>query len=204
MRSLAVELIYNTMNSDVILEDIRKCVLKELYENPIYTDLRNKHRDFLKKRLYAQAVILKNKMESFEKKAFEQTEKWYIERHKRMDSVVASMSKDDRNQMNVLANAMYVISDVLDCMITNTNGILSKYGANNTAEFNRLREVMKETTWYVAHFDTLMDNQKASNLFGEASDRLYNLAYNQSSSYVNKLKRYSEQENNKRNEQGNN
>ena len=191
------------MNSDVILEDIRKGVLKELYENPIYTDLRNKHQDFLKKRLYAQAGVLKNKMKSLEKKAFEQTEKWYIERHKRMDSVVGSMSKDDRHQMNVLANAMYVISDVLDCMFTDTNDILNKYGASNTTEFNRLRDVLKETKWYVAHFDTLMDNTKATDLFGEASDRLYKLVYNQSSSYVNKLKRYSEQENNKTNEQEN-
>ena len=143
-------------------------------------------------------------MESLEKKAFEQTEKWYIERHKRMDSVVGSMSKDDRHQMNVLANAMYVISDVLDCMFTDTNDILNKYGARDTAEFNRLRDVLKETKWYVAHFDTLMDNKKATDLFGEASDRLYKLVYNQSSSYVNKLKRYSEQENNKINGQENN
>lgn len=181
------------MENNVILEDIRKSVLKELYKNPIYVDLRNRHQDFLKKRLYAQASILSGKMKSLEKRAFEQTEKWYIERHNKMHSVVESMSQDDKHQMNVLANAMYVISDVLDCMITNTNGILDKYEARNTTEFNRLREVMKETTWYVAHFDTLMDNNRASSLFGEASDKLYKLVYNQSSSYVNKLKRYAEE-----------
>ena len=181
------------MENNVILEDIRKSVLNEVYKNPIYADLRKKHQDFLKKRLYAQASILSEKMKSFEKRAFEQTEKWYVERHKKMHSVVESMNQDDKHQMNVLANAMYVISDVLDSMITNTNDILDKYGARNTTEFNRLREVMKETTWYVAHFDTLMDNNRASSLFGEASDKLYKLVYNQSSSYVNKLKRYAEE-----------
>lgn len=136
-------------------------------------------------------------MKNFEDEVFAMLAQRYINKHNIMQGIVDSMSEEDKQKMNILANAMYLLSDVLDSMITDTNRILKKYDACDTTGFDKLSKALKETQGLVDHFDTLMDNDKASDMFGQCSDKLYKLVFNQSSSYVNKLKRYAEDINKK-------
>ena len=48
----------------------------------------------------------------------------------------------------------------------------------------------------VSKFDNQINDEKASFLFGQMSDNLYEMVYNKASSYVNKLRSY-ENNNNK-------
>ena len=173
------------MENNVITEDVRKNVMREIYANPIYINLNKKYQRYRKQGDFAQALV-------YSKKMFAMLAQRYINKHNIMQGIVDSMNEEDKQKMNILANAMYLLSDVLDSMITDTNRILKKYDACDTTGFDKLSKALKETQGLVAHFDTLMDNDKASTMFGECSDKLYKLVFNQSSSYVNKLKRYAE------------
>ena len=192
------------MENNIITEDVRQNVMREIYANPTYISLNKKYQEHRRQGNFAQALVFSKKMKSFEMEVFSVIAKKYINRHNIMQGVVESMSREDRQKMNILANALYLMSDVFDSIITDTNQILNKYDAYQSTGFDRLSKVLKETKGLVAHFDALMDNEKASFIFGECADKLYKLTFNQSSSYVNKLKRYSEQENNKINGQENN
>ena len=123
--------------------------------------------------------------------------KKYINRHNIMQGVVDCMGDEDKEKMNIYANALYLLSDVLDSMILDTNDILKKYDACDASGFDKLSSVLKETKGLVAHFYTLMDDKRATDIFGDCSYKLYKLVFNQSSSYVNKLKRYAEDVNKK-------
>ena len=136
-------------------------------------------------------------MKNFEDEVFAKIAQKYFNKHKIRQGIVDSMSEEDKHKMNILANAMYLLSDVLDSMITDTNRILMKYDACDTTGFDKLSKALKETQGLVVHFDALMDNDKASGIFSNCSDKLYKLVFNQSSSYVNKLKRYAEDINKK-------
>ena len=171
--------------------------MREIYANPIYINLNKKYQRYRKQGDFAQALVYSKKMKNFEDEVFAMIAQKYINKHNIMQGIVDSMSEEDKHKMNILANAMYLLSDVLDSMITDTNRILKKYDACDTTGFDKLSKALKETQGLVVHFDALMDNDKASGIFSNCSDKLYKLVFNQSSSYVNKLKRYAEDVNKK-------
>ena len=175
-----------------ITEDVRQNVMREIYANPTYISLNKKYQEHRKQGNFAQSMMYAKKMKNFEMEVFSVIAKKYINRHNIMQGVVDSMGDEDKEKMNIYANALYLVSDVLDAMITDTNSILRKYDACDASGFDKLSNVLKETRGLVAHFDTLMDNEKASDIFGSCSDKLYKLVFNQASSYVNKLRRYAE------------
>ena len=185
------------MENNVITEDVRKNVMREIYANPTYINLNKKYQRYRKQGDFAQALVYSKKMKNFEDEVFAMIAQKYINKHNIRQGIVDSMSEEDKKKMNILANAMYLLSDVLDSMITDTNRILKRYDACDTTGFDKLSAALKEATGLVIHFDALMDNDKASTMFGECSDKLYKLVFNQSSSYVNKLKRYAEDINKK-------
>lgn len=191
------EVIYKTMENNFITEDVRKNVMREIYANPIYINLNKKYQRYRKQGDFAQALVYSKKMKNFEDEVFAMIAQRYINKHNIMQGIVDSMNEEDKQKMNILANAMYLLSDVLDSMITDTNRILKKYDACDTTGFDKLSKALKETQGLVVHFDALMDNDKASGIFSNCSDKLYKLVFNQSSSYVNKLKRYAEDINKK-------
>ena len=185
------------MENNYITEDVRQNVMREIYASPTYISLNKKYQAHRKQGNFAQSMVYAKKMKDFEMEVFSAIAKKYINRHNIMQGVVDLMGSEDKEKMNIYANALYLVSDVLDAMITDTNAILRKYDACDASGFDKLSNVLKETRGLVAHFDTLMDNERASVIFGECSDKLYKLTFNQASSYVNKLKRYAESVNKK-------
>ena len=70
-------------------------------------------------------------------------------------------------------------------------------GSLSSAPYEKIQELLKETNKKISNFDTIMKDDKASMLFGECSDKLYKLIFNQANSYVNKLKKHEESVNKK-------
>ena len=99
--------------------------------------------------------------------------------------------------MNVFTNAMYMLTDVLNIFVMDASTILKKYDLGQTKEYESLKQLLKETNKRIKLFDTLMKDEKASAIFGDASDNLYKMIFNKASSYVNKLKKYEESVNKK-------
>jgi hypothetical protein len=107
------------------------------------------------------------------------------------------MSEDDKNKLNTLENALYLVSDVLDLLVMDVNSVLKNYTNYKMNEYDKLRELSKEARRCVCTFDKLMNDDKACAIFSSCSDNLYKMIYNKASSYINKLKKYEESVNKK-------
>ena len=175
--------------------------LSEQTINEIYKDIRSskqymKHAELQRKYKlqgqWAKAALEGKIMRDMENAVWAEVSKQYIDRTQLTMDIVLSMSEEDRHKMNVLANALVMLSDVLENLVMDTDSILKKYMIGKNTEFDKLKEVLKEARGMVSYFDNKIADDYGASLFGECSDNLYKLTFNKASSYVNKLKKYAE------------
>jgi hypothetical protein len=146
---------------------------------------------------WAQAALEGKIMLEMERAVWNEVAKQYIDRTKITAEAIMSMSEEDRHKMNVLANAIVMLADVLDNLVMDTNSTLQKYVSGKTTEFDNLKAALGEAKGIVSYFDNKIADEKAADMFGQISDKLYKLIFNQASSYVNKLEKYAEDINKK-------
>lgn len=170
----------------------------------IYKDIRSskqymKHAQLQKKyimeRNYAKAALEGKIMRDMETSVWDEVARQYIDRTQLTVDVVMSMTPDDRKRMNVLANALVMLSDVLETLVMDTDSILKKYITGKNTEFDKLKDVFNESKEVVRYFDNKIADDKAACIFGDMCDNLYTLVFNKASSYVNKLKKYEKETN---------
>lgn len=172
----------------------------------IYKDIRSskqyiKHAQlqsqYKKSGQWARAALEGKILKEMEQAVWAEVAKQYIDRTQLTMDVVASMSDDDRSKMNILANAIVMLADVLDNLVMDTDSILKNYVSGKNTEFDKLKSALSEAKGIVSYFDNKIADDKAASMFGDCSDNLYKLVFNKASSYVNKLKKYEESVNKK-------
>lgn len=172
----------------------------------IYKDIRSskqymKHaqlqNQYKKSGQWAKAALEGKILKEMEQAVWAEVAKQYIDRTQITMDVVASMSDEDRHKMNILANAIVMLADVLDNLVMDTDSILKKYVSGKNTEFDKLKSALAEAKGIVSYFDNKIADEKAADMFGQCSDNLYKLIFNKASSYVNKLKKYEEKLNSK-------
>lgn len=146
---------------------------------------------------WAQAALEGKIMLEMERAVWNEVAKQYIDRTQITADVILSMSEEDRHKMNVLANSIVMLADVLDNLVMDTNSTLQKYVSGKSTEFDNLKAALGEAKGIVRYFDNKIADEKAADMFGQISDKLYKLIFNQASSYVNKLEKYAEELNKK-------
>jgi hypothetical protein len=146
---------------------------------------------------WAQAALEGKIMLELERAVWNEVAKQYIDRTQITTDVILSMSEEDRHKMNVLTNSIVMLADVLDNLVMDTNSTLQKYVSGKSTEFDNLKAALGEAKGIVRYFDNKIADEKAADMFGQISDRLYKLIFNQASSYVNKLEKYAEELNKK-------
>lgn len=170
--------------------------IEEIYKDIRSTKQYMKHAELQRKYTlqgkWAQAALEGKIMRDMEIAVWNEVAKQYIDRNQLTADVVLSMSIEDRHKMNILANALVMLSDVLENLVMDTDFILKKYITSKNTEFDKLKEVLKEAKGMVNYFDTKIADDKAASLFGDMCDKLYEMVFNKASSYVNKLKKYEE------------
>lgn len=178
------------------MEDIfKEQILAEVRKNPLYVTMKENYEKHKRIGNIAQASVYYKKMKQFEADKFVEAAHVVAQKQKFVDDFVNSLNEDDRKNMNILANAMVMLSDVLETMIFDVNTILKKYNASKMTEFNKLSALLKETKGFVHHFDSRLDDDNASFMFGQMSDNLYEMIFNKSASFVRKLKAYEKKRN---------
>jgi hypothetical protein len=170
-------------------------ILAEVRKNPLYITMKENYETNKRRGNIAQACLYFKKMKQFEADKFVEAAHVVAQKQKFVDDFVNSLNEDDRKNMNILANAMVMLSDVLETMIFDVNTILKKYNASKMTEFNKLSALLKETKGFVRHFDTRLNDEEASFMFGQMSDNLYEMIFNKSASFVRKLKAYEKKRN---------
>ena len=173
-------------------EEVRKQVLKDIYALPGYRKLYDEYRNLRLQGKFAQSMIVAKKMKVMENSVFAELYKTYADKNAYTDEVLRNMSEEDKTTMNVLANALYLMSDTIDSMTTESHGILKKYGIDEDSRFDKLTKMLKEVKSAVFVFDSLLADDYACKLAGNMSDNMYKLVYNKASSFSKKLRDYAE------------
>ena len=173
-----------SMTQDVFKE----AVLIEVRKNPLYNTIKENYELHKRRGNIAQASMYYKKMKQFEADKFVEAAHIVAQKQKFVDDFVNSLDETDRKNMNILANAMVMLADVLEVMIFDTNCILKKYNAGKMTEFDTLNALAKEAKGFVHHLDKRLNDEEASFIFGQVSDYLYKLVFNKSAAFVRKLK----------------
>ena len=168
----------------------KEAIMAEVRKNKMYISLAEAYNKNKRMGNIAQASLYLSKMRQFEQEKFAEAALLMMQKQKFVDDFVASLSEQDRKDMNILANAMVMLADVLETLIFDTNTILKKYNAGKMTEFDKLNRMLKETKEFVKRIDHRLDDEQASFMFGEYSDDLYKLVFNKSAAFVRKLKAY--------------
>ena len=167
-------------------------VYKDIYTQPEYRKLAEKHKKFKISGNIAQALIYAKKMKDYEVGAFEGIARRYIDANRITCDWVSAMPENDRKNLSILSYAVYMLSDVLDTYIMDLNQLMKKHTDHRVYGFDKLNQAVKEARKVVTHFDGTMNDEKATSLFGDFADDLHKLIFNKSSSYYNKLKNHAE------------
>lgn len=172
-------------------------IYKDIYAQPEYRRLAEKHKKFKISGNIAQALIYAKKMKDYEIGVFEGIARRYIDANRITCDWLSAMPDNDRKFLSTLSYAVYMLSDVLDCYIMDLNQLMKKHTDHKVYGFDKLNQAIKEARKVVTHFDGTINDEKATSLFGDFADDLYKLIFNKSSSYYNKLKKYEESINKK-------
>ena len=183
----------DNMLSNIDIEEI----YKDIYAQPEYRKLAEKHKKFKISGNIAQAFIYAKKMKDYEIGVFEGIARRYIDANRITCEWVSAMPKENRRMLSVLSYAVYMHSDVLESYIMDLNGLMKKNTGRRVCGFDKLNEAVKEAKKVVTNFDKAINDEKATTLFGNMTDDLYKLIFNKSSSYYNKLNKYAETVNKK-------
>ena len=172
-------------------------IYKDIYAQPEYRRLAEKHKKFKISGNIAQALIYAKKMKDYEIGVFEGIARRYIDANRITCDWLSAMPENDRKFLSILSYAVYMLSDVLDSYIMDLNQLMKKHTDHKVYGFDKLNQAVKEARKVVTHFDGTITDEKATSLFGDFADDLYKLIFNKSSSYYNNLKKYEESINKK-------
>lgn len=172
-------------------------IYKDIYASKEYRKMADKYQQLIKTGSVAKAVIYAKKMKDYEIGVFEGIARRYIDSHRITCDWVSAMPENDRKNLSILSYSVYMLSDVLDNYIMDLNQLMKKHTDHKVYGFDKLNQAIKETRKVVTHFDGTMNDDKALSMFGDLSDKLYKMIFNQASSYYNKLKDHAENVNKK-------
>lgn len=182
---------------DILSEIDIKEIYKDIYASPEYRKMKEKYHKFRIQGNFAQMLVMSKKMKDYEVGVFEGIARRYIDRNRIVNDCLASMSVEDRKNLSIMSYGVYMLADVLEIFIMDINQLMKKNTEQRVCGFDKLKKALKEASKVVSHFDTTMSDEKASSMFGDASDNLYKLTFNKASSYYNKLKKHAESVNKK-------
>lgn len=174
--------------------ELNQQTIEEIYKDIRSTKQYMKHahlqNQYMKNGQWAKAALEGKFLKEMENAVWAEVAKQYIDRTQLTYDVVSSMSDEDRHKMNILANAIVMLADVLDNLVMDTDSVLKKYVSGKNTEFDKLKSALCEAKGIISYFDNKIADEKAASMFGDCSDNLYKLIFNKASSYVTKLKKY--------------
>lgn len=175
---------------DILTNDEIEEIYKDIRTNPKYVKHAQLQQKYKAQGKLLQAALEGKILKEMEIAVFEMTAREYIKSHLKMIDLDNQMTEDDRKKVKILSSSLYMLSDVVTSMILEINSTLSKYTKHKLHEFDNLQNALKESKVCISRFDNRMNDEKISSLFGDCADNLYELIYNKSSSYQNKLEKY--------------
>lgn len=186
------------MRREDLPADVQRMILEEIHKTEKFMSLQSTHYALKAKGKFMQAQLIAQKMREIEEKVFLEFLKETTKARECMSNILAPMSEEDRGCMNAYANALMLVSDVIEVLISEMNQMVKKYRPDmRVVTFDKLNILSKEAKKNVLSIDQTFKDEYAENLFGDTADKLYGLIYNQAKSFCTKINKHAETVNKK-------
>lgn len=181
------------MEINDIPNDVRQEALSVIRKTKQYGQLAAAYQQHRMRNNITQASIVKKEMVNLEQKMLDAIAKNYKRETYPISAIVDGMSKEDRDDMNGYANAIMMMSDVLEVIISEMNQKMKIYKPDfHIQAFDRLYQLSKEAQRQVLHFDSKCSDTYSNNLFGTMSDELYEMIMNKAMKFCRKMNEHKE------------
>lgn len=173
-------------------------IRKQIQQNPRYIELSRKRNEFIKRGNYMMAMKTFEATSKVEDLCKQEYMKVYANEVRLMSDLVKTMSEDDQMLMNIYGNLLCMLVDITEISILNTNQLLHKYHPSYRMDmFDKIAELGEAAKNHVKIYDSVVRDDYHQNLYGDTADKMYELCFNKSKSFINKLQKHSERINKK-------
>ena len=168
-------------------------ILARIRNTKDYQKYVTKRAEHIRRCEMAHAMRITKLMEELERRSL----KYYIQadtQHKeKVNDLLQVMPEKDQDLMAAYGDAVVMLADVLETLISEINQLLNKYHPEFRIEmFDKLHELSEEAKKQVRLLDTQGYSDAYMNLYGITTDKLTQMVVNQAKSFVNKVKNNAE------------
>lgn len=178
--------------------EVVESMREEIRASKEYQSLLIKKNNLLKQCRYMEAMNLSRTMEEVETLAIKEYLRHYEGEVRKVNELTASMTEEDKEMMSAYGNSLVMLADVMETMCIECNQLIQKYHPSFRIEmFDKLTELGKEAKKHVRMLDDYSTDDFYTSAYGDATDKLCEMAVNKAKGFIRKIKRHEESVNKK-------
>ena len=180
------------MKKEITIDDLPLGVQRQMRDSirkdSAFMELSGAWAELIKTGQFARAAILKKKMDQIEDETLRLYIKEYVvETSEPMINLLKEMNVDDVEQWNVNVNAIILLCDMIETLVSECNQTLHKYHPDFRLEmFDRLGDLEEEVHQQVKFMCNCTTMMYQTN-FGDASDDIYELVMNKCRAFSRRM-----------------
>lgn len=166
-------------------------LVKKARQHDSYIKLMKRRNDYISTGQYVLAMQTFKAMSDVEETILKTYMENYTAEVRMLTDLTSSMQQEDKDMMNALGSLLTMLADMLETAVSDSNQLLNKYHPEYRIEmFDKLVKLGQEARSHVRLLDLARPSEYYTNLYGDTTDKLYELSINKAKSFVNKLNRY--------------
>ena len=180
------------MKKEITIDDLPLGVQRQMRDSirkdSAFMELSGAWAELIKTGQFARSAILKKKMDQIEDETLRLYIKEYVvETSEPMINLLKEMNVDDVEQWNVNVNALILLCDMIETLVSECNQTLHKYHPDFRLEmFDRLGDLGEEVHQQVKFMSNCTTMMYQTN-FGDASDDIYELVMNKCRAFSRRM-----------------
>lgn len=186
------------MKKEFTIDDLPKGVQQEIRDSirrdKQFMKVSDQWSALIKSGQYARAMEVKKLMDSIEEKTLNLYIKEYIrENTEPMINLLKHMTIEDVEEWNVNVNAIILLCDMVETLVSECNQTLHKYHPDYNLEmFDRINELGEEVHNQVKFMSACTSMMYQTN-FGDAADNIFEMVMNKSRAFSRRMIRLNQE-----------
>lgn len=180
------------MEKEITIQDLPQGVQRKMRDairrDPSFMELSGKWSALIKAGQYARASQIKKKMDRIENETIRLYIKEYVHTTSEpMINLLKEMSVDDVEQWNVNVNAIILLCDMVETLVSECNQTLHKYHPDFRLEMfdhiNHLGDAVHQQVKFMSNCTNMMYQTN----FGDAADNIYEMVMNKCRAFSRRM-----------------
>lgn len=190
------------MKKEITIDDLPKGVQKNLRDSirrdKKFMEVSEEWSNLIKSGQYVRAMKVKKLMDEIENKTLALYVKEYVrENSEPMINLLKEMSVEDVEEWNVNVNAIILLCDMVEILVSECNQTLHKYHPDYRLEmFDKIDELGEEVHNQVKFMSACTSMMYQTN-FGDAADNIFEMVMNKSRAFSRRMIRLNQEKENK-------